>query len=96
MAGRKGMSWSPEKREPRFDGRNRIGPNDPGLPDIANGEDVLRCIACGVSDRDENRVYPGLWGYIRFNMPAGLCMACIAFHSRRVESSPLTELEDVA
>lgn len=97
MPGKPGMRWSDEKREPRFDGRNRGDrPNDPDLPDPANGEAVLRCISCGVPDRESNRVYSGMWAHLRFHMDAGLCAACIAFHARHVDSSPLTELEDVA
>jgi ribosomal protein S14 len=67
-----------------------IGPGDP-----ARGEKVPRCARCGMPERPAYKLYPGLWGYIRFNLDLTLCGQCIEELADKRGLDPI-QLEDVA
>ena len=63
---------------------------DDDLADPANGEDVPRCAVCGVPGTKGNKIIPGRWGYIRWNMDLRLCERCVRGHMERERADPLT------
>ena len=90
MAGR----HDPRRRQrPASDGP-RKSPEE--LADPARGEKVPRCRSCGLPDQPGNKLIPGMWGYVRFNMPLELCERCVMAFRPRPDVDPLTALEDVA
>lgn len=84
--------------------RDKIGPRvippatyDTDLADPAKGEKVPRCRICGRPEQRGNKLLPGLWGYIRFNVDLILCESCVRalIPDDRTLADPLT-LDDVA
>lgn len=72
------------------------GTYDATLRDPARGEKVPRCQRCGMPERPNVKLYPGLWGYIRFNIDLTLCGECITeLMPDRRALDPLT-LDEVA
>lgn len=65
------------------------------LRDPAHGERVPRCAICGMPERPGNKLYPGLWGYIRTNIPLTLCERDVRDRLPVLDPDPLT-LADVA
>jgi hypothetical protein len=89
MSGKAGQKW-------RNPGPRTVAA-DFGVGDPANGERVVRCAICGLPETPGNKLLPGLWGYIRFNLDLVLCERCVVRHRRfdPRDADPLT-LEDVA
>lgn len=61
------------------------------LRDPADGERVPRCKACGMPDRPQALLEPGLWMCQRFQMELTLCRHCSAKQPERVTHCRLCE-----
>lgn len=73
-------------------------PSAPQDADPANGEKVPRCAICGMPEVKGSRIIPGMWGYLRFNMPLNVCERCVIRFAPvdHRSSDPLTVWEEVA
>ncbi len=90
MAGKSGMKWDTAKIGPT------TSPTGHDTTDLGHGKGP-HCAVCGVPGTKGNKIIPGQWGYIRFNMALHLCERCVNWFGQRDprDADPLT-LDDVA
>lgn len=81
----------------RLTKQHNLPPSGEAVVDPAHGERVPRCRVCGVPETKGNKLIPGMWGYLRFNMPLDLCERCVLYIAPidRMEADPM-QLHDAA
>lgn len=93
MSGKQGQRWDTAK----------IGPTTPPTPDDDHRDAGYgkgpHCAICGVPESTRNKLIPGRWGYLRWNMDLTLCERCVRYQYERGvdrrDTDPLS-YEDVA